>query len=263
MKIAANISLLFTELPLLERFEAARRAGFDGVEIQYPYDAPAAALAAAAAAAEMPVVLINAPVIPDAHPLGIAARPELRDRFLAQLPTVRHYAETLGVRLVHVLAGRCGGEREPERERCEDAYVLNLLDASRALEGCAHVLIEVLNPSDAPGYFLGSFEHAQALIERCAGAVSLQFDAYHAARLGLSPPEVLERMLPRVRHVQIADSPGRHEPGSGKIDFDRILNVLRGGSYAGWIGAEYQPRGPTAGSLGWLSQWRRTLARPR
>lgn len=259
MKIAANISLMFTELPMTLRFEAARSAGFDGVEIQYPYAEPAAALSRAAAAAAMPVVLMNAPVLPGLHPLGIAGRPELRQEFLAQLPRVRQYAEALGVQFVHVLAGRC--ENETERAQCEEAYVENLLLASRALAGCAHVLIEVLNPLDAPGYLLGGFSRAQGVIARCAGAVSLQFDVYHAARLGLSPERELERLLPLVKHVQFADAPGRHEPGTGEIDFEPILHVLRGGTYAGWLGAEYRPAGRTASALYWLAAWRRMLRR--
>ena len=255
MKIAANISLLFKELPLLERFDAARQAGFDGIEIQFPYAETAEALRRAAATAALPVVLINAPVIPGSHPMGCAARPELRREFRAQLPQLKEYAEALGARFVHVLAGRCANALE--RDRYEDAYVENLLLAAQTLGARAQVLIEVLNALDVPGYFLDGFNRAQAVIARCAGAIALQFDVYHAARMDLSPSLELSRLLPLVKHVQIADAPGRHEPGSGNIDFKSIRETLRGGEYSGWLGAEYQPQGSTASGLGWLAQWRR------
>src|SRR5271155_1921549 len=136
--MGANISLLFRELPLLARFAAARDAGFDGVEMQFPYDESPEALERAAKDAAMPVLLINAPIIAGAHPFGIGARPELRHEFRARLPLVCEYAEALDVRFVHVLAGRCDAA---ERQVCQDTYVENLLMAAAALEG-RQVLIE-------------------------------------------------------------------------------------------------------------------------
>ncbi len=253
MKIAANISLLFQELPLLARFSAAARAGFDGVEIQFPYVESPRALERAARDAGMPVLLMNTPIIPQKHPLGIAGRPELREEFRAQLPMVAEYAQALDVRFVHVLAGRCGGESQ--RARCEATFVENLRVAAEALIE-RQILIEALNPLDAPDYLLGSCDTAQAILERCADQVRLQFDVYHVARMGLDPRTELAQRLPAVRHVQFADAPGRHEPGSGTIAFEPVLETLRAARYEGWLGAEYVPSSATEASLRWLTDWR-------
>jgi len=240
-------------LPLSARFAAARDAGFDGVEIQFPYAASAQALKRAAREAGLPVLLMNAPVLADSHPTGIAARPELRREFRAQLPMICEYADALDVRFVHVLAGRCADAAE--RDRCQDTYVENLCLAATALGG-RQVLIEALNPLDVPHYLVGSCSAAQAILARCADRVYLQFDAYHVARMGLDPCIELARLLPWIRHVQFADAPGRHEPGSGTIAFAPILETLRAARYAGWLGAEYVPTAATAAGLGWLRQWR-------
>lgn len=254
MKIAANISTLFRELPLLERFEAARAGGFDGVEIQYPYAAAPGALVEAAAAARMPVVLINTPVVPAEHPYGIAGRPELTALFRAQLAQARDYAEALGARFVHVLAGLAHGQAE--RERCLRVYRENLLLAAEELRPSgAVVLIEPLNPYDVPGYLLDSFDLARSMLSP-GGGIALQFDAYHAARMGLDVARELEISLPHVRHVQFADAPGRREPGTGTVPFEEILRILRRARYSGWLGAEYIPSEPTAQTLGWLPAWR-------
>ena len=253
LKIAANISLLFGDLPLLARFAAARDAGFDGVEIQFPYAASPGALQRAAQDAAMPVLLMNAPIIAGTYPAGIAARPEMRREFRAQLPMICEYADALDVRFVHVLAGRCADAAE--RDRCRDTYVENLCIAAAALAG-RQVLIEALNPLDVPDYLIGSCNAAQAILAHCADRVHLQFDAYHVARMGLDPCIELARLLPWIRHIQFADAPGRHEPGTGTIAFEPILKTLRAARYAGWLGAEYLPTAATAAGLGWLRQWR-------
>jgi hydroxypyruvate isomerase len=118
------------------------------------------------------------------------------------------------------------------------------------------VLIETLNPYDAPDYLLGSLDAAQRVLERCAGRVGLQFDAYHVARMGLDPAAELRRLRAWVRHVQFADAPGRHEPGTGTISFDAFLGALEAVNYEGWVSAEYLPRGPTLDGLGWMPLWR-------
>jgi hydroxypyruvate isomerase len=261
LPIAANISTLFREWPLLERFEAARSQGFDGVEIQFPYAESPEALAKAAAAANMPVVLINAPVVPSEHPFGIAGRPELKTLFRAQLAQAEEYAEALGARFVHVLAGLLPAGAD--RERCVSVYEDNLRLAAEVLcpKGVG-VLIEPLNPSDVPGYLLGSFDFARSILLRRAPEIGLQFDAYHATRMGLDLVNELERALPYIRHVQFADVPGRHEPGTGGVPFRDMLGALLDARYAGWLGAEYVPSGTTDRSLGWLAEWRAAMSMP-
>jgi hydroxypyruvate isomerase len=254
LNIAANISTLFREVPLLERFQAARAQGFDGVEMQFPYSESASVLARAGLAAGMPVILINAPVLP-ANPFGIAGRPEMRDAFRAQLPQICDYAEALAVKCVHVLAGCV---RSPdERESCYCTYVENLVFAAEILGPRGiKVVIEPLNPIDVPNYLLDSLVTAQSILHRCGDRIGLQFDAYHVARMGLDPVDELKRALPRVRHLQFADAPGRHEPGTGSVPFASLIAALAAGRYGGWLGAEYMPLGTTAAGLAWLAAWR-------
>jgi hydroxypyruvate isomerase len=255
LKIAANISMLFREMPLLDRFRASRAAGFDGVEMQFPYSEAGPLLQRAAADAGMPVILINAPVMSPTHPFGIAGRPEMCDTFRAQLPQVCDYAQALAVRFVHVLAGRLNSPGE--RESCMSAYVDNLLFAAQVLRPCGiQVLIEPLNPIDAPNYLLSSLTEAQAILTRCGEQIRLQFDAYHVARMGLDPVIEVESALPVIRHVQFADAPGRHEPGTGHVPFASFVAALGSGAYCGWLGAEYLPCGTTTEGLKWLETWR-------
>jgi hydroxypyruvate isomerase len=246
--------VLFRELPFLERYAAARAAGFDGIEMQYPYDESPADLQRAARDAGLPVVLINGPVLP-LHPFGICGRPEMRSAFREQLPTIGAYAAALGVRYVHVLAG----VKDPSAAAvdCWRTYAENLTLAADALgKQGVEVLIEPLNAMDAPDYLLQDFEAARSIIDRCGGRIGLQFDVYHASRMKLDPATELARRMPLVRHVQFADAPGRHEPGSGDVEFEPVLRVLRNARYAGWMSAEYSPSGHTTATLDWLAAWR-------
>jgi hydroxypyruvate isomerase len=255
LRIAANISMLFRELPLLERFEAARRSGFDAVEMQSPYGETVQALARAAEGAALRAVLINAPVLAPAHPFGIAGRAELQGVFCSHLPQIAEYAAALGAKCVHVLAGRV--DSAAERETCLRVYEENLLRAAQYLRPHGiRVLIEPLNAADAPGYLLGSFDLAREVLARCGDAVGLQFDVYHATRMGLDLLGELDRARPLVRHMQFADAPGRHEPGTGNVPFEALVKALLDARYEGWIGAEYLPLRSTEESLGWLPVWR-------
>lgn len=253
-RIAANISVLFRELPLLERFAAARDAGFDGVELQFPYAEDAGRLARAADDAGLPVILINAPVAPG-YGFGLAGCPEMRDEFRSLLRLTCDYGAVLRVKFVHVLAGLASIPREDSRSWA--TYIDNLSYAAEVLNAHGIVtLIEPLNSFDAPDYLLGSFEAAERVLGCCAGRVGLQFDAYHAARMRLDPSEAFKRMARWIRHVQFADSPGRHEPGTGEVRFDALLGALEATQYDGWISAEYLPIGRTLDGLQWLRAWR-------
>ena len=252
LKFSANISVLFRELPLLERFAAARESGFGAVEIQVPYEAPAAALAAAAQAAGIPVVLINAPMGPDRSP-GMACRPEHRALFRAELDRAVEYATTLAVPCVNVLAGRAAAD---ERADCLAQLSENLALAATALAAAgARVLLEPINALDVPDYCVPSFELAARILASLEGRAGMQFDIYHAARLGLAPEAAFEQHAHLVTHVQFADAPGRHEPGNGTLPFEHIFGAIERSGYRGWLGAEYHPSGATVASLGWLRQY--------
>jgi hydroxypyruvate isomerase len=259
MKIAANISVLFREHALLDRFEAARSAGFDGVEMQFPYDQSPTDLAHARLESGLPVVLINGPINRETLPFGICGRPEMRALFLEQLPLIATYARAVGARRVHLLSGtlRCADEADD----CWRTYTDNLLLAAEVLGADGiRVLIEPINSIDAPNYLLSSFDAARNIVERCQNRIGLQFDVYHASRMQLDPARELQRLLPIVDHVQFADSPGRHEPGSGKIKFGPVLEALRNARYAGWLAAEYSPATTTEAGLQWLAEWRSAIA---
>jgi hydroxypyruvate isomerase len=250
LRFSANLSLLFRELPLLERFAAAREAGFDAAEVQVPYEVPAAAIARAADAAGLPVVLINAPMGPQLGSPGMACRPELRAAFRDSLERAAEYAGALGCPCVNVLAGRAA---RAERETCLRQLTEHLALAAEVLGLVgARPLLEAINPYDAPDYCIASVPLAAEILSRCDPRVGLQFDIYHAARLGLDPAAAFASHQHRIAHVQFADSPGRHEPGTGALDFEALFAAIERSGYAGWLGAEYHPSGRTADSLGWL-----------
>jgi len=251
--LSANISMLFRELPLLERFAAARAAGFLTVEIQNPYMHPAAALTRAARAAGVGVILINAPMGEEPRTFGTASLPDRAALFRAELERAADYAHTLGTPLVNVLAGRAApAARAGALQRLTD----NLACAAQILGPArARPLLEVINPVDAPDYCVSDFESAGAVLEASDARVGLQFDVYHAAMLGLDPAAAFMRQLPRIRHVQFADNPHRHEPGTGRLDFTGIFRTIRDSGYDGCVGAEYHPIAATTAGLGWMRDY--------
>jgi hydroxypyruvate isomerase len=256
MKISANISLLFKELPLLERFAAARRAGFDAIEIQSPYGESPADLRRAAAQAQLPVVLINGPTVAKTYPSGYAGRPEMRNEFRSQLPVVAEYADALGVNCIHMLGGTCAAS---EVDSCRNTYVENLVFAADTLTG-QQIVTEFINPYDMPGYVNSSLAVAREILAACQGRVKLQFDLYHAARIGLDIGKELKANLPVVAHIQFADCPGRHEPGTGTMQFAELLRMLTTQNYRGYLGAEYNPKSHTAEGLHWLPEWQKEIS---
>jgi len=250
LRFSANIGLLFRERPVLERFEAARLAGFHAVEIQVPYEYSASRLAAAARQAGVQVVLINAPMGPIAGAPGMGCRPELRTMFRAELDRACEYAGRLGCACVNVLAGRAAA---PERSLCEALLIEHLSLAAEQLAAVsARPLLEVINPYDAPDYLVSDFETAAAILRACDPRARMQYDIYHAARIGLEPQGKLIELLPIIGHIQFADHPGRHEPGSGGLPFGPIFAAIQSSAYTGWVGAEYHPTADTLTSLAWL-----------
>jgi hydroxypyruvate isomerase len=249
---SANISLLFREMPLLERFAAARAAGFPTVEIQNPYEHSAVALTHAARAAGVAVVLINAPLGEDPRTFGTGSLPARAAQFRAELARAADYAQALGTPLVNVLAGRAAPE---DQAAAVQRLTENLALAAAVLAPAgARPLLEVINPVDAPGYCVADFALAARILDAGDARVGLQFDVYHAAMLGLDPAAAFTRHLAHIRHVQFADSPGRHEPGTGGLDFSTIFGTIRASGYRGWVGAEYHPLGATLAGLGWLRE---------
>ncbi|WP_263145482.1 TIM barrel protein [Pseudomonas sp. RIT-PI-AD] len=258
MKLSANLSLLFGERPLLQRVVAARAAGFDGVEIQFPYELPALRLKEALEAAGLPLVLINLPAgdFMTGGP-GLAANPRQRAAFAAALDEAATYAAMTRPLCVNLLAGRL----EPGGDAQEALACLteNLREAARTFAPLGiPVLCEAINSVDMPGFLVNTAEQLATVLDRVDHPNCLaQLDLYHVARQGLDPQDAIRRLAGRIGHVQFADCPGRGAPGSGELDFPALLHALRDSGYEGWLGAEYLPGRRTEDTLGWLADWRR------
>lgn len=257
-RFSANISMLFRERPLLERFAAARAAGFEAVEIQFPYDTPLADLVRAKADAGVAVDLINLPAGDFSTGVrGIAALPDPRHaaEFRAGVARGRDYARALGARKVNVLAGLLPADAP--KPDCLARLAENLRFAADALNGDGiRVLVEAINRHDVPGFLVNVTAEALAAVELAAAGtgrdIAVQADLYHMARMGEEIPAALMRLGPRLGHIQFADVPGRGEPGRGALEWKRLFAAVDGAGYAGFSAAEYNPTRRTEETLDWL-----------
>jgi len=252
-KFAANLSMLFTEAPLLERFERAARAGFTAVEIQFPYDIPAEQLQQALFRNKLMLVLHNLPAGDwAAGERGIACHPDRVDEFRQGLDTALAYAAALGAPQLNCLAGIRPANVPADTAR--HVFIDNLRYAALRLQ--AHglkLLIEPINTHDIPGFFLNGTRQALDLIaEVGADNLFLQYDVYHMQRMEGELAGTLAAHIDKIAHVQIADNPGRHEPGTGEINFDFLFAHLDRIGYQGWVGCEYKPAAATEAGLAWL-----------
>ncbi len=255
MQLIANLSLLFTELPLVGRIAAARQAGFDAVEIQFPYELSPLELKRQLDAEGMPLALINLPAgdLMDGGP-GLACQPQLRSKFAEALDTALEYAAIARPERVNVLAGRLLEGQDPEKAFISLAS--NLCEAARAFSRLhVTVLAEAVNPLDMPGFYLNTPQQQLDLLREASQPnLQAQLDLYHMARQGIDPLQAIDQLAGHIGHVQFADCPGRHEPGSGVLDFLRLRQQLEQTGYQGGWAAEYRPSGATADSLDWM-QW--------
>ena len=253
LRFAANLSLLFADVPFLDRFERAARAGFTAVECQFPYVAPAAEIRARLDDLGLALVLHNLPAGDwAAGDRGLAGLPERRDEFRAGVARAIAYAQALGVTQLNCLAGVAPAGADAATLHA--TLVDNLRFAARALAGEGlRLLVEPINTFDVPGFLVSRTAQALALFDEVGEAnLALQYDVYHAQRMEGELAATLARHLPRIGHVQVADNPGRHEPGTGEIRFGFLFSELERLGYAGWIGCEYLPAGRTEDGLGWL-----------
>lgn len=253
----ANISWLFTELPFLDRFEAAARSGFRAVEIQNPYEHPKDAIVARLDRHTLQVALHNMPAGDwAAGERGLACLPDRVADFRATCELALDYAVALRAPRVHCMAGIAPADANPARLR--ETYVSNLRElAVKAARAKVEVMIEPINTRDIPGYYLNRSAQAVSLLDEIgAPNVRLQYDVYHMQIMEGDLAPTIERLLPRIGHVQIADTPGRNEPGTGEINYPFVLVKLDALGYAGWVGCEYRPRAGTVEGLGWMAPWR-------
>jgi hydroxypyruvate isomerase len=253
-KFAANLSLMFTEADFLDRFGAARACGFDAVEFLFPYAWPADAIAAQLERHRLTLVLHNLPAGDwAAGERGMACDPARIAEFQHSVELALEYAAVLKVRRLHCLAGLLPPGVAPETAHA--TYVANLRHAAARLrEHGLHLLIEPINTFDMPGYFLTGSAQAAAIIAECgADNLYLQYDMYHMQRMEGDLAAGIARHLPLIRHMQLADVPGRHEPGTGTIAYRALFALIDELGYQGWIGCEYHPLGDTAAGLDWMS----------
>lgn len=252
-RFAANLTMLFNELPFLERFQAAAEAGFSGVEYLFPYGYDKYELAGRLKRWKLTQVLHNLPAGDwAAGERGIAILPDRISEFQRGVFDAIDYASKLGCRQVNCLAGIA--PQGVEHARLHDTLVSNLRFAAHELgqEGIA-LLVEPINTRDMPGFFLNSTAQALRLLDDVESSnVFLQYDVYHMQVMEGDLAHTIETNLERIAHIQIADNPGRNEPGTGEINFPFLYRHLDAIGYAGWIGCEYKPAGGTRDGLTWL-----------
>lgn len=255
-KFCANLSFLFADVPFPERFSRAAAAGFRGVEYLFPYDYPVTEVAGWLRAAGLEQVLFNLPAGDwDAGERGLACLPGREYEFRESVELALAYAGTLGCRRLHCLAGIAPAGVAEERLRA--VYVANLRQAADRLAGAGiQLLIEPINTRiDMPGYWLDTPAKAfglQAEIDR--PNVLVQFDIYHAQVMAGDLARTIEAHIGRIGHFQVADNPGRHEPGSGEINYPYLFRLLDRLGYPGWVGCEYRPRAGTEAGLAWMRE---------
>ena len=254
-RFAANLSMLFTELPFLDRFEPAAKAGFKAVEFLFPYAFPMHEIKARLQANGLQLVLHNLPAGDwETGERGIACLPDRVDEFRRGVAQAIEVATALGVPQLNCLAGKAPtGVDDAVLRR---TFVANLRYAAAELKQAGlRLLIEPVNSFDIPGFWLNRTAQALGVIDEVdASNLFVQYDIYHAQRMEGELAATLEKHLPRIGHVQIADNPRRGEPGTGEINFDFLFAHLDRIGYAGWVGCEYKPATTTEAGLGWLAR---------
>jgi hydroxypyruvate isomerase len=257
-KFAANLTMLYNELPFLDRFEAAADAGFTGVEYLFPYDFDKKVLNDRLHQYALTQVLHNLPAGNWAGgERGIAVLPERVGEFRDGVAKAIDFAGTLNCAQINCLVGIAPKEANPERLR--ETLLANLDYAARALKDAGiKLLIEPVNTRDIPGFFLNRTKDAVEIIEAVGSDnIFLQYDIYHMQIMEGDLTRTIEANLPAIAHIQLADNPGRHEPGTGEINYPFLFEKLDSLGYPGWIGCEYKPATTTSEGLGWFAPYAR------
>jgi hydroxypyruvate isomerase len=261
---SAHIGYLFTDKPMAERIAAATRCGFSGVEHPAPYAVAATDMARwlrSAGAHYVQLGLYSGDASKGEKGLGIF--PERRDEFRASVTEALDYAEAIGASMVHAMAGILPSARRARHHW--DCYVENL--ACAATEARARgikVIVEAMSPAAVPDYFIATPDQAARVIAEAGEEnIGLLLDVFHTASVGLNVEQEIAKHAALLAHVHIADHPGRHEPGSATVDFDKLERALQEANYDGFLGCEYSPSGSTEAGLGWLRRRTLTSVTPR
>ena len=251
-QFAANLTMLFNEVPFMERFDAAAKAGFKHVEFLFPYAVPAADIKARLDASGLDLVLHNLPAGDwDAGERGIACHPDRVEEFRSGVAKAIEYAKVLGVPKLNCLVGKAPAGAD--EQAVYQTMVDNLRFAAGELKKVGlRLLIEPINTFDIPGFVLNRTEQALALIDEVGSDnLFVQYDIYHAQRMEGELSATLQKNLARIGHIQLADNPGRNEPGTGEINYPFLFQLIDRIGYTGTIGCEYKPAGTTEAGLGW------------
>lgn len=255
-KLAANLTMLFNEVPFLERFKQAKLAGFQAVEFLFPYEYEPEVLAQSVQELDMSVALFNLPPGDwDAGEKGIAALPGREQEFRDSVDTALLYAQALDCRKVHAMSGLIDTNYSLQAHL--DTFIDNLRYAADTLGPHGiEVMIEPLNHYDAPNYFIAHQRQAVEYIQKVQRSnVKLQLDLYHAQIMDGDLVRLINEVSPWIGHVQIASVPDRHEPFDGELNYPYLFNALQQAQYLDWIGCEYKPKNSTHDGLGWAKPY--------
>ncbi|MBN9425638.1 MAG: TIM barrel protein [Burkholderiales bacterium] len=251
LRFDPNLRWLFTELPMLDRYEAAARAGFKGVEVAFPYEYPADEIAHRLNDNGLTLVQILSPCDWEAGERGIAALPGQQQRFRESMRVAVDYAVQVGKPMIHAMAGNLPADAD--RARCHDVFLENIAYAAdlAAQEGIT-LILEPCCSARFPDYFYKRLDEGVAVIETLGRSnVKLCFDTFHVQMEEGAITQRLKAAYPHIGHMQIGNAPGRHEPGTGEIHFPYLFEQIEALGWQGWIGCEYSPSGPTLETLGW------------
>jgi hydroxypyruvate isomerase len=251
-RFCANLKWLFTELPFLDRFDAAARAGFQAVEYASPYEFPVAEIRSRLNASGLKQVLFNTPA---GGGSGMACIPGREEEFRDGVKKALDYAAGLDCSLVHLMAGIVPAG--VARETASATYGDNVAwAADNAAPAGVKLVLEPINQRDVPGFFLQTQEQGAAMVEAVGrDRLGLQFDVYHCQVAQGDVTRRMETLLPVIAHMQIADAPGRNEPGTGEIAWDFVFRRMDELGYSGWVGCEYRPATETVAGLGWRGRY--------
>lgn len=255
-KFAANLTMLFNEVDFLSRFEAAAKAGFKGVEYLFPYDFDKNQLAELLDKNGLKQVLHNLPAGNWAGgERGIAVLPERVGEFQDGVGKAIEYAQTLGCTQLNVLAGIVPAGADADKTR--ETFVSNIKFAADKLQAAGiKLLIEAINTFDIPGFYVSGTQQTLDLIKASgSNNIFVQYDIYHMQRMEGELANTIKANLPSIAHIQLADNPGRNEPGTGEINYPFLFSFLDEIGYQGWIGGEYKPKTTTVEGLGWAKPY--------
>ncbi len=252
-QFAANLTMLFNEHPFMDRFEIAAESGFKAVEFLFPYAYKASEIRQKLDQNNLRLVLHNLPAGDwDEGERGIACLPDRMDEFKASVAKAIEYAKVLGVSQLNCLAGKAPTGLSQELLRA--TLIANLRYAAVELKKVnIKLLIEPINTFDIPGFYLSKTQQALDILNEVgADNVYIQYDIYHAQRMEGELSKTLEENISRIAHIQLADNPGRHEPGTGEINYAYLFKLIDRIGYQGWIGCEYKPATQTQSGLDWI-----------